>query len=290
MKRIYSICRACLGVSILVLFCGCASSGYNKGQFNIITLSQEADLGQKFASQIDEELRSQGMGYHDTRVIAYLENLGQRLANYAPEKNFNYRFRVVNNPEVNAFALPAGYIYVNTGLIQEADNEAELAGVLSHEIGHVVARHWAERYSAMFVAAMAAQVLIETRESETDRIIAELASELVITGGALAYSRANEREADRLAVYTMYEAGYHPEAMASFFRKLQEMTGDMSRFQVLLSTHPDPKDRVAWVYEIIETLPGTSDLAWNSMEFNRIKNIISRTSQPEQGRGRGRGD
>lgn len=265
----------------LLCVCGCATSGYNKGQFNIISVKEETEVGKEVAQKVDAEYSKKGMDYNDSRVVAYIQALGSKLAANAPEKNYDYTFKVLKNPEINAFALPAGHIYVNTGLIAEADNEAELAGVLSHEIGHVVARHWAERYSAVLVAALAAEVLIQTRESERDRILTQLAVQVVGTGGLLAYSRANEREADQLGVETMYVSGYHPEAMASFFEKMHEKTGDMSKVEVFLSTHPDPRERESRTYEAIMSLPEKQDLIWDTAKFQEIKGVVSEIKYPE---------
>jgi predicted Zn-dependent protease len=282
MRRVSRISWARIGLLVVVFFSACATSGYNRGQFNMISISEEAQIGKDLSGKINAEYRQQGMEYYDSRVSEYIENLGQYLAGHAPEKNFDYQFNVLKTPEINAFALPAGYIYVNTGLIAEAENEAELAGVLSHEIGHVVARHWAERYSAILVASIATEILIQTRGTQRDRLLTELAVQIVGTGGYLAYSRANEREADELGVLTMYEAGYHPEAMARFFEKMHEKKGDMSRVEVFLSTHPDPRDRESRVHETIESLPVKQNLVWDTARFQEVKKMVSSIEYPER--------
>ena len=105
--------------------------------FNIFSDEEEVQLGIQFSHQIEQEVRL----YSDPIVTAYIDQLGQYLANHSQRKNIRYHFRVVNSDAVNAFALPGGYLYVNIGLIRTAENEAELAGVIGHEIGHVVGKH-----------------------------------------------------------------------------------------------------------------------------------------------------
>ncbi len=282
MKKKYRIAVKTATALCMILICGCATSGYNRGQFNVISVENEESIGRDFDQKVSDEFRNHGMDYNDSRVLAYVENLGQKLVAYSPERKFEYRFRVVKTPEINAFALPAGYIYVNTGLIAEADNEAELAGVMSHEIGHVVARHWAERYSAMLVASLAAQVLVETRDTQRDRLLTQLAAELVATGGFLAYSRSNEREADDLGLQILYNAGYQPEAMADFFKKMHERTGDLSKVEVFLSTHPDPRERESRMEDEIESLGSKKNLIWDTEEFQKVKNLVSGIKYPEK--------
>lgn len=250
---------------------GCATSGFNQGQFNMISIEEEKKLGGEYKAEVDNELHAQGKYYQDSLVTPYVNGLGRRLLASAPEVKFAYTFSVVNTKVVNAFAVPGGHIYIHTGLIAEARNEAELAGVISHEIGHVVARHGSERLSAILAATLVGQILVGAQEDEIDRLLTQLAVQLVTTGGMLAYSRANENEADRIGADIMYRAGYDPRAMVGFFERLHDKKGDMSRFEVFISTHPDPRDRQARVKDYISGMPLGENLIENSPEFQQVQ-------------------
>lgn len=261
---------------------GCASEGYNRGQFNLMSIDEEREWGLKLKADVDQEFASRGMAHNDPELSGYVDRLGRKLLAYAPEVNFDYTFTVVKTDVVNAFAIPGGHVYVHTGLIAEAENEAELAGVMAHEIGHVVARHSSERLSALMAATMAGSLIVGAQDDRVDQMLTDLAVQLVTTGGFLAYSRANENEADRIGAEMMYQAGYDPQGMVSFFRKLHGKTGEVTRFEVFISTHPDPEDRKGRVKEFIETLPPKADLIWDSKEFQKVHARVAAIEYPEE--------
>ncbi|MFQ5955226.1 MAG: M48 family metalloprotease [Kiloniellales bacterium] len=160
-------------------------------------------------------LARSGGAYDDPALTAYVGELGSRLAAASEMPDLDYQFTILNSPVVNAFALPGGYVYVSRGLLALADSEAELVGVLAHEIGHVTARHAAQRYSRHVLTSFGVDLLdvvsigslAETAQAEADDYLQ-------------AYTREQELEADRLALRYMRRAGYDTNAMATFLNKL----------------------------------------------------------------------
>lgn len=204
----------------------------------------EARLGAQEHKKIVPQF---GGAYADSALAAYVSSLGGLLAKTSETPDLKFTFTVLDSPIVNAFALPGGYVYVTRGLIALADDEAELASVLAHEIGHVTARHSAERYGQTMAANIARVGLGLLTGS---RAVANA----VGTIGALAvrgYSRKQENEADQLGVRYLARAGYDPNAMASFLRKLQAD----SRLSASLAGKPGRADD----FNIMQTHPRTAD-------------------------------
>lgn len=185
--------------------------------------------------------------YDDPDLGGYVAEIGGRLVANSEMPNFPFTFTVLNSPEVNAFALPGGYVYVTRGLLALANSEAELAGVIGHEIGHVVARHTAQRYSQAVAAGVGAAVLGAVVGGDAQQL-AQLGSELYLAG----FSREQEFQADQLGVRYLANAGYESYAMAGF---LEQLTRNKSLQEQILdddlpdadffSTHPNTPDRVA---------------------------------------------
>ncbi len=253
------------------LFAGCATKGVNKGHYNLLSVKDEQRWGKQIKAQVDADFYARGALCDDPVVNAYVEELGRDLLDYAPALDFDYTFTVVRSPEINAFALPGGHLYVHTGLIEEAENEAQLAAVLAHEISHVVARHGSEKLSAIMTATFVGDVVVSTATTQIDAILTDLALQIATDSSVLAYSRANENEADRIAVELIYRAGYDPRAMQSFFEKMRELHGDSSRAETFFSTHPNPKDRRSRVDEFIQPIPNFEGLILDTPEFQEVK-------------------
>ena len=269
--------------SFLIFISACATSGYNKGQFNLYSIDDEKKIGKEFADQLLSEYKKKGRVYNNPQANQYINQLGQTLVNHAPEKKFTYHFYLLKLRGVNAFAVPGGHIFVFTGLINYCQNEAELAGVIAHEIGHIVARHGTEQMSAQLTASVASAIVVAGLGlSGVDPSIAQLALDVVNTGAFLAYSRKDEREADEIGVKMLYKAGYHPEGMANFFDRLHKKVGDMSDLEVFLSTHPDPGDREKYVKDWIKDMGPTDQLKWDSKEFKAVKTKVSTIKYPKK--------
>lgn len=189
-------------------------------QINNISDQQEREIG----GQIRQQLISQGKVklYRDENLSAYVNQIGRRLVAVSGRPNIPYRFEIVDNPQVNAFATMGGYIYLHTGLITAADNEAELASVIAHEIGHVVARHSQKQMQQQAVT----QGLLSVAGLDRTQVV-QLGVALAVD---LPYSRQDEYEADTLGLEMLKGAGYAPQAMVDFMRKLAKTGGANSYF------------------------------------------------------------
>ncbi len=253
---------------------GCAG---RISDINIFTDAQEVQLGKQFSGEIEKEMKM----YSDPIVTAYIDQLGQHLANHSQRQNITYHFKVVDTDVVNAFAVPGGYLYVNIGLIRAAENESELAGVIGHEIGHVVGKHGVKQMTRQLGLAAVAQLALGEDQSKLKQMVANLAA-----GGVLMkYSRDAEREADIYAVQEMYDAGINPEGMATFFEKLLErQRGKPSRLAQMFSTHPPTTERIAAVRSQIAKLPRKSNLKKDSQRFHQIKKRLPPPSKTSKGK------
>ena len=157
-----------------------------------------------------------GGEYHDARVRQYVRNIGNRLVQHTSWRGRPFKFTVLNSDIVNAFAMPGGYVYVTRGLLALANNEAELAGVLAHEIGHVTRKHGEERIQQSVLAQLGIGILAGVLDSDLATGVAQLGAATVLSS----YSRAHEFEADSQGVRYLIRAGYDPRAMATFLDKL----------------------------------------------------------------------
>ncbi len=212
--------------------------------------AQEKQLAEQEHPKILEQF---GGEYRDPELQRYLDGLTEFLGKTSARPDITYRVTILNSPVVNAFALPAGYLYVTRGLLALADSEAEVAGVIAHEIGHVTARHTAQRYSRTILAQGIVGLLgAVTKGTEFSGL--GQAVEPVAVIALQSFSREQEHEADLLGVQTMSRAGFDPEAMASFLSKLQAhseleagLSGQRDRSNQidLFSTHPRTPERVA---------------------------------------------
>jgi predicted Zn-dependent protease len=236
----YSQLAAAL-ILVLMLFLSCATNPVTKkAEFVLMTEEQEILLGQEMNPQI---LEQDGV-YASEELQEYVEKIGKRLAKVSDRPDLLFHFKVVDSPLVNAFALPGGYVYVTRGILAYINSEAELAGVLGHEIGHVTARHAVRQYTkaaAYQIAAGVASVFfpqISNFGQFADFVF------VAITRG---YSREFELESDQLAIEYTTKAGYNPKAVSSFLSTLElldRIKGEKS-YHGFFATHPEIEKRVA---------------------------------------------
>lgn len=227
---------------ILFLLSGsCAMNPVSGGpELMLLSDSEEIQLGK----QTDVQVRKQYGVYEDHKLNAYLNDMCQRLAKVSHRPNLPYKFEIVDASAVNAFAVPGGYVYFTRGILAHLNNEAELAGVMGHEIGHITARHSAQQYSRAQLAQFGLGV--------GGLFLPDLVSGVAQLGVGmlfLRFSRDNERQADELAVEYASRAGYDAKELAAFFETLERMNpgSDRSGLPGWFSTHPSPEDRVVAV-------------------------------------------
>jgi predicted Zn-dependent protease len=212
---------------------------------NSYTPAQDVQLGRRAAAEVRQQLPL----LNDRATTHLVERIGERLVGQIPaqfrQPAFRYSFQVVNLREINAFALPGGPMFVNRGMIEAARSDAEVAGVMAHELSHVILRHGtlqASKGQKFQWGAIAGQVLGAIVGGNKGQVIAQ-GSQLTLGTWFLKYGREYEREADLLGAQIMARAGYDPRQMANMFRTIQQQGG--SRGPEWLSSHPDPGNRYA---------------------------------------------
>jgi len=246
LTRKLTLVLATCGLAAALTLQGCAQSPATGRSIFTGGLSPEDEvaLGREQHPEIVGEF---GGEYDDPELRAYVTSLGRLLARTSELPDLEWHFTILDSPIVNAFALPGGYVYVTRGLLALADSEAELAGVLAHEIGHVTARHSAERYGQSVLgsaAALGVGVLLgSAAAAEATSSAAQLA--------VLSYSRDQEFEADTLGVRYLARTGHDPDAMATFLRRLL----GHSRYEAELAGRPEAAD----AFDITQTHPRTAD-------------------------------
>jgi predicted Zn-dependent protease len=211
--------------------------------FNLFTVQQDAQVGAQSAAEIERTVPMAPPGL----PTAYVERIGQRLAAQAPGPDYAYRFRIANLSDVNAFALPGGYIYVHRGLIERVHTEGELAGVIAHEIAHVALRHPTSQASKAYVTrtgiGLLGSLLGDGRQSTVGGIMNAVGG-VGLNALFLKYSRNAETQADIVGAQIMARAGYDPNEMANFFAYLERQSSSRpSLFGRFLSDHPPPANR-----------------------------------------------
>lgn len=235
---------------------------------NFYTPQQDVELGQKVAKDAETKL----VMLNNQRVDDYLNRLGKKLSGFAPGERFTYQFKGVNDSSINAFALPGGFLFVNRGTIEAADNEAELAGVLAHEISHVALRHGTNQASNAQLAQAPLAILGSILGNRsTGAMLAQVGSEFLVGSVLLKYSRDAERQADLMGTQILYDANYDPNAMASFFEKLDSG----GRGNDFFSSHPNPDNRQQNInIEIGKLGPSSSNAVNDSREFRSIRQYL----------------
>ena len=190
--------------------------------FDLFSAQEEVQAGRQAAAEIPKQLP---LLPDSDPVARYVQHLGAELASHAPGEKWPYNFHVVNQKEINAFALPGGPVYVNLGTIQAADNEAELAGVMAHEISHVVQRHGTRAASKQMAAQLPLAILGGVMGGGALAQMAQLGLSFGVGSYFLKNSRQAEKEADLLGTDIMYDTGFNPQAMAQFFEKIEAQGG-----------------------------------------------------------------
>jgi len=220
------------------------------GAIDIISTEQEVELGRQLALEIEKEEKV----LSDADVQGYVQRIGERLARVTTRHDLQYTFRVIDAPKtVNAFAIPGGNMYVYTGLMKACGNEAELAAVMAHEMGHVAARHHGQTLTREYGLDLLMSIILGKNRNETGKLAGQLLGKTV----AMRFSREQEREADALGMEFLFCAGYRPEAMLTFMNKMvaAEQKNGGGNWLPIFSSHPPTEKRLAILQSLVQKYP-----------------------------------
>ena len=255
------VVRSLSVVLALLLLGSCGSSGGIGG--GSISLDEEWQLGNQMAAQVAQQVHI----VNDPQALAYIRDVGERLHAQTPVANRPFEFEIVDDPSVNAFSIPGGHIYVNSGLIGTAGKADELAAVLAHEISHVVARHVIKQAEKQQEISAIGSILLGQNPGALQSLVAE-----VVAGGAMArFSRADEKQADDMGLDLMSRAGFDPHGMLDFFQRLLALQqGGNSSVARFFADHPGTQDRIDDINGKIAKMPKTSGIV-DEPEFQAIR-------------------
>lgn len=252
----------CYVISFFLCVYGLAIEGIGqtrvKPGFNVFSVEQDLEIGRQSAAEAERQLPL----FSNRSVERYVSQIGQRLAAVAPGPKYPYQFKVVNVSDVNAFALPGGFMYINRGLIETAQSEGELAGVMAHEMAHIALRHGTNQASKAYLAQAGLGVLGGfLGQSTTGQIIGAIGG-FGLNAAFLKFSRTAEEQADIVGTQMLAAAGYNPLDMARMFDTLQRQAGgNPSKFEEFFSSHPAPASRSKRIQEEAKLLTSFRDRA-----------------------------
>src|SRR5437870_5280406 len=247
-----------------------------KPGWNLFSTQQDIEMGQQSAKEAEKQLPI----LNNQQATTYIDALGKSLAAHAPGDKYPFQFKIVNDTAINAFALPGGFVYINRGAIEAADSENQIAGVMAHEIGHVVLRHGTNQVSKAYLAQAPLSILGGVLGSNSvGGVLAQLGLSLGLNSLFLKYSRDAESQADLMGTQILHDSGYDPRGMVEFFEKIQaESKGRAVEF---FSDHPNPENRISNVQHEIERLGGApANSRKDATEFHTTKNLLAALPAP----------
>lgn len=265
MKRI-------LYVIIIILAINGCSDDPDSRPFILVPVSQDISMGQQVVAEIDANTAEFPIldEIEYAEAYTFLENMRDQilqsdLIKYDTE--FDWEIKIINQDVLNAFMCPGGYMYFYTGLMKYLDNEAQLAGVMAHEMAHADRRHFMENYQKLYGASIITSLILGDEPSKIEEIVSQLALGL----GSLAFTRENEYEADEYAVRYTSVTEYYPKGIAGFFEQLE--SGGSSSTPEFLSTHPSPPNRLENIDDIWKDL-GSPDGETYEERYTAFKNSL----------------
>ncbi len=248
MKTKYPIIATIFCLAMLFLLPACAVNPVS-GSREVMLYSpeKEVSMGRKAHPQVLEKFGY----YNDPKLQAYVSAIGKRLTAHCERQNIPYHFTLIDSPIINAFALPGGYVYISRGLLAEMNNEAQLAGVMGHELGHVNARHNMKRLQS----AVGMNILVAAVGAATGSSIWQNVSGQLMGLISQKYSRSQERQADELGTRYMTRAGYDPRQMSVFLQRLRQLhSHEPSALEAIMASHPLTSERIASTYLLAKKL------------------------------------
>lgn len=282
MKTFKPIYIFIMSISLGLLIPSCAVNPVT-GKKQIMLMSEEQEIA--LGTQYDPSVISTFGLYDNESMLQFITEKGDEMGKISHRPHLKYHFRILDTPVINAFAVPGGYIYLTRGILAQFNNEAELMGVLGHEMGHITARHTAQQQTNQQIGqVLLAGGMIASKEIYELAEVAMAGMQLLF----LSFSRANEREADRLGVEYASKIGYDSHKMADFFNVLNKMQMESSHAGVptWMSTHPDPGDRNVAVHQLSDEwqakLPGQS-FAVNTDNYLKMIDGLVYGEDPRQG-------
>jgi predicted Zn-dependent protease len=249
-----------------------------KAIYNTFTDEEEMAMGRKAAEETDKQM----VLLDSPLLTAYLNNLGKKVAQASRRPQLQYTFKIVNTDTVNAFSLPGGFIYVHRGLLDFVVNESELAGVLAHEVGHIVAYHSMNDVARRYWVDQGVYQLKKAGALDNQ----EMVDMLNKYGGPMLlfvdrkFSREEESEADMLGMYNAIRAEYDPEGLISSLGRLSKFTGNPTLVEGLLMNHPLPGERVTALRAELQKNPAPKGLEKDSMAFRAAKVVLNSLPPP----------
>ena len=254
-----------IAVLFVVALAGCGSSGIGGG--SSVSLDQEWQLGNQMAAQVAQQVHF----VNDPVANNYVRAVGERIHAQTPLANLPFDFHIVDDPEINAFSIPGGHVYVNRGLIGAAGKADELAAVLAHEESHIVARHVIKQAEQQETIGVIGSILLGQNPGVLQQLVAQ-----IVAGGAMArFSRGDEKEADDLGLKYMTAAGYNPQGMVDMFRTLQaQEKSQPDRVSRFFLDHPLTQDRINDVSSRIGSMASSSGLITDEPEFHETKSRL----------------
>ena len=264
-------------LALLLLACATRQPGDPlKPGYNVFSKQQDVELGQQAAAEISKQVDV----VDSQELQSYIRDLGARLATQTQAEDYPYKFTLINDDSINAFALPGGPIFVHSGLLDAAETEGQLVGVLSHEISHVALRHGTSQASkAQMIQLPAVLAGAVMGQQSVWSQVGQIGLGLGLNALIMKYSRSAEKQADALGARIMAGAGYDPVEMANFFTKLEEQGGP--RPPPLLSSHPSPGNRVTLVRAEMESFP-PADYGYSTGRFSRSEQLVAQLPPPKK--------
>ncbi len=239
-----------------------ASAFFGAGCETLVSDQQEISMGQQYSQQLAQE--------KTIRHAPYLSSLGHELSQFAPARpGINYQFSVVEDEELNAFAIPGGHIYVHSGTIKAVDSASELAGVMAHEISHVALLHHRKTMGTATGIDLLNQLALEKQGQAV-----QTGAQLLEAGVMNKFSRTQEYEADDIAIDIMYRAGYNPMGLIVFFEKLTAKYGAGNKWLEFMSSHPITQDRITRARQRIQSLPPNPSLRDDTAAFQSFRRSL----------------